>query len=531
MLDHAKACKLEDTAMYPFATAPKLVLLIVPFFLVIASIFFVPSTQAQSTGKIWVMTFNYDGGAYPTPEGMQRCNPSSVQHTRDKATNFARYIRALHDQGKSMDVILLQEMYCGAEGSSDSETEFFKQALADVGLPMDYAQPPYSLRAGHPHVVTFVRQGLTLHRDEQVNIPLNGKAFYGGGGDDDELKRWSMAIPVSTPLGKIMFYNIHSRIQESEAGFHSRFLFDKARKDSYDKLIIGGDFNCEMDWDQCDVRWGPGEGKYDDFFINHTERSLDFIFIYKASGLTFGSTTRDFGATTNFGGYLRSDHIPVYSEVIGPLDPNFSTPTPQPTPTPVPLVKNCSVQLSNSSVVAETPVTVHLQATTSRTENEAVRVYINRADNGKINPPPAGTTEAVFSDRHYYGMTPEPCTTSSSSNCDKTFQISGIPAGYYRVYCDVSQEPNACTGNPNCDFNGGTIDCAALGFNSCSNNDMATLSVSKKPGDVTGDGKIDIFDYNKIIEYFGRDKCEYNLVETCLIDIFDFNQVTQNFDQ
>lgn len=51
----------------------------------------------------------------------------------------------------------------------------------------------------------------------------------------------------------------------------------------------------------------------------------------------------------------------------------------------------------------------------------------------------------------------------------------------------------------------------------------------RKPGDVDRDNDVDIFDYNKLLEFFGQDKCDVNLAETCRIDIFDFNQVIENF--
>lgn len=50
-----------------------------------------------------------------------------------------------------------------------------------------------------------------------------------------------------------------------------------------------------------------------------------------------------------------------------------------------------------------------------------------------------------------------------------------------------------------------------------------------KEGDANRDGVVDIFDYSRILEYFGRESCEYNLNSTCLIDIFDYSEVIENF--
>ncbi len=52
-----------------------------------------------------------------------------------------------------------------------------------------------------------------------------------------------------------------------------------------------------------------------------------------------------------------------------------------------------------------------------------------------------------------------------------------------------------------------------------------TPTQSRKPGDLDRDNDVDIFDYNKLIENFGRENCEINLTASCLIDIYDYSIV------
>lgn len=64
---------------------------------------------------------------------------------------------------------------------------------------------------------------------------------------------------------------------------------------------------------------------------------------------------------------------------------------------------------------------------------------------------------------------------------------------------------------------------------------IQSASPVKKPGDTNGDGKVDIFDYNTIVTYFGRTDMtnpevkKADLNNDNIIDIFDYNLVVSNF--
>lgn len=53
--------------------------------------------------------------------------------------------------------------------------------------------------------------------------------------------------------------------------------------------------------------------------------------------------------------------------------------------------------------------------------------------------------------------------------------------------------------------------------------------IAPKLGDADKNGAVNIFDYNKVLQNFGRENCEVNLLGNCLVDIFDFNQVIAHF--
>lgn len=458
----------------------------------------VSNSRVLAVESLKVVTFNTQRGS----PGWD-CEVSQTPRRESKVSPIADYIIK-----NKIDVILLQEMinFIECPQSPYDETKRLSEILAERGYPMEYAVVPADRQNGM-HVPVFSRYPIV--RDEVEYIP------------DDDNWRIYLRVPVQTPLGKIYFYNAHVHHQDSCEGIP--IFIRKMRTDNFPLAIGGADFNNSMTGNVC------GTNMHDDFNIVVKGNYIDYLIMRKSSPLFFEQSSIDTRPQDPNGinGPPLSDHRPVTAMINTTAPP--PTPTPTPTPTPIPLVKSCSVELSATQINANDSVTVQVQATSSRTTDETVGLYFNRYDNGKISPAIPNTTESVFDGRYYYAVTPSPCQTSANNTCNRSIQVFSIPAGTYRVFCDVAQQPNRCSGNPNCQSNGGSIDCAAIGYTSCSDTDMKTVTVSGKTGDVTKDGKVDIFDFNKIIEFFGQDKCEYNVIETCRIDIFDFNQVLTHF--
>lgn len=86
------------------------------------------------------------------------------------------------------------------------------------------------------------------------------------------------------------------------------------------------------------------------------------------------------------------------------------------------------------------------------------------------------------------------CATGSSVACQSSTVISDLPAGDYKLHCDLPTNPQRCSGNPNCNYEGGTVDCIANGWESCSNQDNVDLTVTCAPqcGQTAGCGTGDL---------------------------------------
>lgn len=72
------------------------------------------------------------------------------------------------------------------------------------------------------------------------------------------------------------------------------------------------------------------------------------------------------------------------------------------------------------------------------------------------------------------------CNTANSVNCNDDVTITDLEPGIYRAFCDLpTDNPERCSGNPNCMVNGGTEQCP--GINSCSENDHTTFEITCSP--------------------------------------------------
>ncbi len=68
------------------------------------------------------------------------------------------------------------------------------------------------------------------------------------------------------------------------------------------------------------------------------------------------------------------------------------------------------------------------------------------------------------------------CMTGDATGCSSSTVISDLPAGDYKLHCDLPTDPQRCSGNPNCTYEGGSVTCS--GWASCSSQDNTTLQVT-----------------------------------------------------
>lgn len=119
------------------------------------------------------------------------------------------------------------------------------------------------------------------------------------------------------------------------------------------------------------------------------------------------------------------------------------------------VAKTCSVSLDQNSITVGQPVAV-----TSSGTGGTVRSIISRTDSGSIS----GLGNVLWTDSlgHKYYVVSNPAVT-------------GLTEGTYKVWCDIADEPNKCSGNPFCP----SLDpsqCA--GWARCGTNDNAGLAVA-----------------------------------------------------
>lgn len=203
---------------------------------------------------------------------------------------------------------------------------------------------------------------------------------------------------------------------------------------------------------------------------------------------------------------------------------------------PEPVEKTCALTVSSATVAASEPISIRLNARSTRANSEIARVFVSKTDGSRLQPLPSGFVEAVTNNRYFYQL-PIECQTGAGQACSLERSVELPPGQSYRLHCDLPSEPNKCSGNPDCDYNGGLLSCSASGWGHCSTTDSIAVTVRSAPsptppsvpGDVDTDGDVDIFDYNQIISSFGQLNCAINVTGSCVIDIFDYNTVVSNF--
>lgn len=152
-------------------------------------------------------------------------------------------------------------------------------------------------------------------------------------------------------------------------------------------------------------------------------------------------------------------------------------------------VKTCSASaLVGSDGQAEfgDDIQVVVSGTSSLTTPDPTRLWLEKQDYTRITPTPTGTTEFVVDGRYYYLITSASCSTSSSTTCIDEAQLAGLALGNYYVHCDMPDDPQSCSGNPVCTYNGmGGIE-ACTGYYDCdpdpaNQNDSSAFSVVCTP--------------------------------------------------
>jgi len=161
--------------------------------------------------------------------------------------------------------------------------------------------------------------------------------------------------------------------------------------------------------------------------------------------------------------------------------------------------KSCTVSPVNTdTTTAGAPFTLTVTGYSTQANESVALTLIRKQPAPSIAPTnvqwpyvPNGPTEAHYppppSDRYYYNYTTNCTAGNSAAPCSRQVVIDDLPAGEYYAFCALNtQNPNRCTGNPNCTHEGlgGAIDCSTSGYESCSTgspDDNATIKVVCSP--------------------------------------------------
>lgn len=373
---------------------------------------------------------------------------------------------ARYIQSKNIDVILLQEMILFEQCDDFSEeVEALARELTTIGYKMEYATVPQSVDKAFMRAATFSR--FPIVHSEITYI------------DDlpSEHARTFLVTPIITPLGKINFYNAHVRHTSPQKCPGYKKLLVTALNDANPLRVVGGDMNLNATQDLCGIKASES------FHIGVHRDAIDFLLLPKNGPLYFEQSWSDPGSPA-------SDHDAVFGRI------NTTNP-PTPTPTPTPSI--CGIQglkVMGKGSTAKSIESDNLLVTQSKISID-------------------GITKDDTNTQPYFATVNPGQHSVTFTNPNPTQYDVGYTLCQNKTDCHLAEPTMNTTTSLACPE--GYVD---LWWH---------FIPKRKPGDITGDGKVDIFDFNKVIEYFGQDKCDANLVETCKIDIFDFNQVLTHF--
>ncbi len=117
--------------------------------------------------------------------------------------------------------------------------------------------------------------------------------------------------------------------------------------------------------------------------------------------------------------------------------------------------KTCSINSATvNNVTGE--VTISFSGDANKSAAENVNAYIARQDGARIDPVPVGTVESSGGAplRYYYKV--NTCSSSGFGSCSSSGNTVTLPDGSYYVHCDLPTAPLQCSGNPVCDYKGGS---------------------------------------------------------------------------
>lgn len=126
--------------------------------------------------------------------------------------------------------------------------------------------------------------------------------------------------------------------------------------------------------------------------------------------------------------------------------------------------KECTVTLPDSSnwgswTEANPTVQVTLTGNAQASYGNTVRLFATKLNGSQLLPnniSPAATEVHNPGGAYYYNLTSAACTSGTSS-CTTTTTVSLPTPGNYYFHCDVSDQPNRCSGNPFCSYELNTV--------------------------------------------------------------------------
>ena len=164
-------------------------------------------------------------------------------------------------------------------------------------------------------------------------------------------------------------------------------------------------------------------------------------------------------------------------------------------------LKTCSIQTPQKIGKL---YTVNFSGNDRHNGQEPVRLWLETPTRSKINKLANSGMERKYGNDYYYFLKQTP-----ANGHQEKVTISGLPAGTYYLHCDLPNQPNRCSGNPFCNFEGGPDNCD--GWISCSEQDHTNLIVLPTPtpsGGVTPSPQPLNCASSPRLCWFGKTQCE-----------------------